>query len=126
LRFDHQLSAELAVHASAMGKAILAHSGDTAESAIRAFGTLSAFTASTITTAEELEMELARVRANGFAVNRGERYDGVTGVAAPILDHHGAAYAAIGVQGPSVRLTDERIAEVARVVTDAAASMRAS
>ena len=40
------------------------------------------------------------------------RYDGVCGVAAPVLDAAGVARFAIGIQGPSVRLTDSRVAEL--------------
>ena len=36
----------------------------------------------------------------------------VCGVAAPVLDADGVARFAIGIQGPSVRLTDSRMAEL--------------
>jgi DNA-binding IclR family transcriptional regulator len=44
----------------------------------------------------------------------------VCGIAAPILARSGIAHAAIGVQGPSVRLTVDRLRELAPDVTAAA------
>ena len=64
--------------------------------------------------------ELERVRTHGFATNRQERYDGVCGVAAPVLDAAGVARFAIGIQGPSVRLTDSRVAELGPLLVRAA------
>lgn len=47
---------------------------------------------------------MAAIRRRGWAVNDEERYDGVTGIAAPVLDADGTATAAIGVQGPTARV----------------------
>ncbi len=49
----------------------------------------------------------------GFAVSHGERHDGVSAVAAPILGRSGSVVAAIGLSGPTVRFTEERVAEFA-------------
>ena len=42
------------------------------------------------------------------------------GIAAPVRARSGVAHAAIGVQGPSVRLTPDRLHELAPLVTAAA------
>lgn len=112
LRFEHPAGGAIDVHASAMGKVLLAFGETTLGSAIGELGRLARFTASTITTRAALVTELERVRSDGFATNRQERYDGVCGVAAPALDATGVARFAIGIQGPSVRLTDERLLEL--------------
>lgn len=64
--------------------------------------------------------EMRRVLRRGYAINRGEWREGVSGVAAAILDGTGAAVAAIGVSGPSERFTAERIEFFASCCTAAA------
>jgi DNA-binding IclR family transcriptional regulator len=49
----------------------------------------------------------------GYAVSHGERDEGLSAVAAPILGRSGAVVAAIGLSGPTLRFTDDRIAEFA-------------
>jgi DNA-binding IclR family transcriptional regulator len=46
----------------------------------------------------------------GFATSHGERLDGLSAVAAPILGRGGGVVAAIGLSGPTVRFTEERVA----------------
>lgn len=83
------------------------------------------FTSSTITTRAALLAELEQVRLDGFAANHEERYEGVCGVAAPVLDTIGVARFAIGIQGPSVRLTDERLLELGPVLVRTAREVAA-
>jgi DNA-binding IclR family transcriptional regulator len=49
----------------------------------------------------------------GHAVSHGEREDGLSAVAAPILDRHGHVTAALGLSGPTIRFTEQRVAEFA-------------
>ena len=56
---------------------------------------------------------LAEVRARGFATSIDELEDGLSAVAAPVLDAAGEAVAALSISGPSARLTSERIAALA-------------
>jgi IclR family acetate operon transcriptional repressor len=118
LRFEHPAGGAIDVHASAMGKVLLAF-GETAPSTtIRELGPLARFTTSTITTRTAMLAELEQVRAHRFATNRQERYEGVCGVAAPALDATGVARLAIGIQGPSVRLTDARLLELGPLLVE--------
>lgn len=121
LRFDHGVGSTIAIHASAMGKVMLAFdpSGTTPD------GPFERFTARTITSAKKLAAELAEIRRRGWAVNDAERYDGVTGVAAPVLGANGIVTAAIGVQGPTARIEAlgiARLGETVRAAADALAS----
>ena len=65
---------------------------------------LRAHTARTLATQVELRKELAQVRQQGYAVNRGEWRETVGGLAAPIFDAHRRPLAAIGISGPVERL----------------------
>jgi DNA-binding IclR family transcriptional regulator len=116
LRFEHPAGGAIDLHASAMGKVLLAFGEAAPRSAIDELGRLPRFTSSTITTRAALLAELEQVRLDGFAANHEERYEGVCGVAAPVLDTIGVARFAIGIQGPSVRLTDQRLLELGPVL----------
>ena len=120
LRFDHPTGAELAAYASAMGKALLANSSSTIDAEVAQIPLLEQFTERTITDRDTLATELAAVADRRWAVNIEERYNGVSGVAAPVLTASGRAHAAIGLQGPSIRLTPTRLDELASLVQDAA------
>lgn len=120
LRFDHPIGATIRLHASAMGKAVLAFSGRDLKELVEELGPLERYTTRTITTKARLIAELESVRAIGYAVNREERYDGVSGVAAPIVDREGIARGAVGVQGPVVRLNESTVPAIATKVVDLA------
>ena len=79
-----------------------------------------AFTAATIINAAEMAKELAHIRSQGYAVNRGEWRASVWGVAAPITDGTGRVMAAIGVSGPATRIKPAGIRSLAKAVTEAA------
>ena len=120
LRFDHPAGTELAMHASAMGKVLLANAARSIEREVALLATFDRFTDRTITAADDVVAELTAIRDRGWATNVEERHVGVCGIAAPVLARSGVAHAAIGVQGPSVRLTVDRLHELAPLVTAAA------
>ncbi len=77
-----------------------------------------------VRTRVEDEVEEAAVR--GYAIDRGEFFDSIGGVAGAVRDPHGEPIAALSVIEPRERLTDERIALVAeRVVQEVAELERA-
>jgi IclR family acetate operon transcriptional repressor len=122
LRFDQEAGARVPVHASAMGKALLAFDPGV-DDTLDALPALERLTGTTITTRSALRAELDSVRSRGWAINDEEREPGVRTVAAPVLDGNGTARAAVAVQGPAVRMDDERIALVAPLVQEAAAAV---
>jgi DNA-binding IclR family transcriptional regulator len=101
LRAGSQVGGRSPAHASATGKAILAWRDDA--EIRRIGGKAQRFTASTIVGAEDLAREAERVRRAGHAVSRGEWYDEIWSVAAPIVDVRGNVVSAIGVAGPVER-----------------------
>lgn len=105
----------------ATGKAMLAHAPEALVEA--AVGKLEVFTPLTITSREQLDAELERVRRKGFALNRGEWSGGVRGIAAPIFDSRGQVVAAISVGGPGERMTETAVRQIAPLVVEAARSV---
>ncbi|MBX6342876.1 MAG: IclR family transcriptional regulator [Thermomicrobiaceae bacterium] len=108
------------LHCTSLGKAILAFLPEAERRALVDALPLPRRTANTITDRELLWTHLDLVRARGYAVDDIENEEGVRCVGAPIFDHQGRPFAAISVAGPAYRMTPERVAELAAVVTGAA------
>lgn len=82
-----------------------------------------AVTEHTIRSAELLCHELSIMRARGWAFDNEEHAVGLPCVAATLKDEHGDAIAAISISGPRSRLPDERVAEIGRLVAEAAGAV---
>jgi IclR family transcriptional regulator, acetate operon repressor len=119
LRFDQPPGSHVPLHSSAMGKALLAFEDDPAQ-AVRDLPRLSTFTPNTISRRSDLLEDLVRIRARGWSMNDEERNIGVRAVGAPVLASDGKVRAAVSLQGPAVRLPDDRVAELAPVITETA------
>lgn len=113
------------VHCTGVGKALLAFVDDATFQAIVAEKGLRRFTPRTITDADRLRDHLARVREVGVAFDDEEHEPGIRCVAAPVRDHRGVVIASISVAGPAVRMTHERLRELAEPVRRAAAAISA-
>ncbi|MGH3517632.1 MAG: IclR family transcriptional regulator [Haloechinothrix sp.] len=78
------------------------------------------YTDRTIVDPAELRTEIERVRADGYATNFDEFEGGLTAAAAPVRAADGTVVAAIGVSGPSYRLAEHQLLELAPSVREAA------
>ncbi len=65
------------------------------------------------------------IRAQGYAVAVDELEDGLAALAAPVFGADGIAVAALSISGPTIRLTRERIAELAPPLLEQAALVSA-
>lgn len=120
LRFEQAAGTRVPIHASAMGKALLAFSPDPAGE-VDALGGLHRYTGHTMTTREALLDDLLATRHRGWSLNDGERDAGVRTIGAPLRGEDGALWAAIAIQGPGVRITDDRVPDLAAALEDTAA-----
>lgn len=107
------------LHCTSTGKAILAFLSPD-ERAKLLPRRLERYTSQTITRRDRLIKELGEIRRRGYAVAQEELEEGLTAVAAPILDQAGKVMAALAVSGPSFRLPPERLLDAAARVVKAA------
>lgn len=63
-------------------------------------------TATTITNRDALLRELKAIAAQGYATNRGEREDGITAIAVPVLARDGTMVTGLSIFGPTSRIDD--------------------
>ena len=121
VRAYSEIGGRAPAHCVATGKAILAW--QTALYLGGLAGRLQRHTPKTITDPADFLRDLERVRANGYAVNRGEWRESVWGIASPISNADGVVVAAIGVSGPASRIKPAHIKELASDVMAAAAAV---
>ncbi|MEM6285097.1 MAG: IclR family transcriptional regulator C-terminal domain-containing protein, partial [Chloroflexota bacterium] len=83
------------------------------------------YTDRTILDADVLKTHLKHVRDVGYALDDEELTPGVRGLAAPIRNREGRTVAAMGLSGPGIRLTDEKIPELVQQLTKTAMAVSA-
>jgi len=106
--------------AGSVAKAILATLPEREAADLVCSRPLPTFTSRSITTPDLYLAELARVRADGYALEDDEYLDGVYAVSAAILDAGGRAVATLSVAGVRARVTSERIRGLGPVVAEVA------
>jgi IclR family transcriptional regulator, acetate operon repressor len=109
--------ARLPLHATAMGKTLLAYGPTTLLHATAAVG-LSRFTSRTITDAGQLRQETLRTRLRGYSISDRELHLDIRTVGVPVLDTSGGTIAAIEVHVPD--LSEPTIAHVTPALAVAA------
>jgi len=97
------------LHSSSLGKAYLAFLDEPRRSEIIDMIDFTPITPKTITNPELFRLHLEMVRRNGYAFDDEETFEGVRCLAAPVFDHKGKIIAAMGISGPTSRVTLERL-----------------
>ena len=120
LRVPSAIGRGYPAHATNLGKVLLADLPRERVEEIVAERGLAAYTPNTITDLDQLEGELDRIRALGYAVNNEEYDEGLRCIGAPVRDHSGHVVAALGIGGPVTRITPDRVDELAELVMTAA------
>lgn len=109
--------------ASGMGKSVLAtYSGGEVSLFLTRYGMRRA-TGKTLTCRDALQIQLARIRSDGYAVDDEEYLPGLRCVAAPVYDSHSDVVCALSISGLPSRLVGSRIPALGQLVAKAAAEM---
>lgn len=120
IRAFHRPGSRGAIHASGVGKALLAALSPGEVRRILHKTGLEKFTGKTLVDPEQLFAELEATAARGWAIDDEEATPGMRCIAAPIYNEHGEAFAGVSVSGPTVRISDERVGELGPMVKRAA------
>lgn len=108
------------VHASGIGKALLAERPEREVRRLVEERGLPRFTANTLVTAEALQADLAATRERGWALDDEESTVGMRCLAAPIFNEYGEAVAGISISGLAARLDEDRVQQFGPRVREAA------
>ncbi|WP_110707205.1 IclR family transcriptional regulator [Salinicola sp. CR57] len=125
MRMITRLGSRAPLHASGVGKALLAWMPPQEFEQIVAGRTLEGETPNTLTNVETLRDQLVEIRRQGYAVDREEHAIGLNCVAATLHDESGLPLAAISVSGPVARIDDSRLPELAALVAETAREITA-
>jgi len=119
---ETEIGAHPIIHATATGKALFCMAG-AEELAAAVAQPMTAYTPRTITSVDELLLDLAKVQKRGYAIDDEELNLDVRCVAAPIFDMYGMPMASVGISGPVTRVSLARVDELGRQVHAAAAQV---
>jgi len=120
IRMDTWVGRRMRVHATSVGKAVVAHiAQEQLEQIVRKSG-MERRTPKTITTLPRLLKELEKVRAQGYAVDDEENNLGARCVAAPVFNDRGAIEAALGLSGTTQQVSAETMPRIVDALKDAA------
>jgi DNA-binding IclR family transcriptional regulator/enamine deaminase RidA (YjgF/YER057c/UK114 family) len=108
LRIGMPVGRRMPLHASAVGKALLAHQPMPRIEALLAAMRMERLTEHSIVEPDRLREHLQLIRREGFAVDREEMEDGLRCVAVPLFGDHGLLKGALSISVPSARLDQER------------------
>jgi DNA-binding IclR family transcriptional regulator len=118
-----KLSGESDLHATASGKALMAHADQESFESFLSLP-LTKFTLNTITDPEALRTEMETIRRQGYALDGEEHVVGVQCVAAPVFTGQGECVAVASVAYPTAAA--DRTEELVRLVTTAAGKISAN
>ncbi|SFD82712.1 HTH-type transcriptional regulator BhcR [Roseivivax sediminis] len=114
------------MHASGIGKALLAHMDEDRLARVLKVAVLTAFTDHTLTDAEALRQDLGVIRTRGYSIDNEEKNAGMRCIAAPIFDMHGEVTAGLSVSGPTSRIGLDQVAPLSGHVLAAAHDLTAA
>jgi IclR family acetate operon transcriptional repressor len=120
MRMIVRLGSRSPIHASGVGKALLASMPEQQVTRILQQRGLARYTDHTIDSPAPLHAELEQVRQQGYALDDEEHAVGLRCVAAPIFDENGQALAAISLSGPKARIVDSRLSELGNAIRQTA------
>jgi DNA-binding IclR family transcriptional regulator len=103
-----QIGRLVPLYCTAHGKSLIMDMTGAQLSSILGSDPLPKHTAHTLTSIQRLSKDLRLINAQGFAMDRGEYYDEMSGMAAPIRVDSDAIVGSIGISVPCSRVTTER------------------
>ena len=120
IRMDTWVGRRMRVHATSVGKALVAHiPQERLEEILRKSG-MEKRTPKTITTLPRLLKELERVRMRGYAVDDEENNLGARCVGAPVFNDRGLIEAGLGLSGTTQQVSPHTMPRILEALKDAA------
>ncbi len=114
-----------ALHATAVGKALVAFADDAERESLIEELELAPLTEHTITDRAVFRTEMEKVRRQGYAVMDEENENGMRAVAVPLLNPQGHAFASLATAVPVFRLSMEALLAHVPLLQEAAAELAA-
>jgi DNA-binding IclR family transcriptional regulator len=123
LQFRLTVGSHVPLHCTASGKLFLSLSPVSLRKALFRTQPFQRYTARTLTTTEQLEAELTRIRQTGVGTDNEEFMEGMAATAVPVHDSRGRICATVAVHGPITRLPLTRALALVPALRKAAKSL---
>lgn len=120
LRVDTWVGRRMKVHATSVGKALVAHIAPEKLEHIVSQAGMEKRTSKTITTLPRLLRELEKVRTQGYAVDDEENNMGARCLGAPVFNQQGMIEAAVGLSGTINQVNPHTMPRILEALKDAA------
>jgi DNA-binding IclR family transcriptional regulator len=120
IRMDTWVGRRMRVHATSVGKVLVAHIPQARLEKIISESGMEKSTAKTITTLPRLLKELDKVRAQGYAVDDEENNLGARCLGAPIFNQSGTIEASLGLSGTTNQVNAQTMPRIVEALKDAA------
>ena len=120
IRMDTWVGRRMRVHATSVGKALVAHIPQQQLEKILAERSMEKRTPKTITSLGRLLKELEKVRTLGYAVDDEENNLGARCVGAPVFNQHGGIEASVGLSGTIHQVNERTMPRIVEALKDAA------
>jgi DNA-binding IclR family transcriptional regulator len=119
VRISYERGHVLPINAGAAAEVLLAWASDQEVTELLA-APLRRFTSRTLTDKDQLRARLREIRADGYAISRGELDEDVIGIAAPVRRPDGTAIEAVSVAALRYRVPDSDVPRITEAVCAAA------
>jgi DNA-binding IclR family transcriptional regulator len=119
IRYVGWIGRRMPLHCTAAGKVLLAFM-ETAEKDALLNGSLTKYTAKTVTNKSKMEADLSRVCQQGYAIVHEEFEDEFSAIAAPVFNHARKVPGVISISGPTYRMGPGQIETFIRPLLDTA------
>lgn len=116
IRMASRIGRRSPMYCTSVGKAILAHLPEKEVEEIWGSSRIEKLTDLTIIDLEDMKKELDKVRVKGYGIDNEENEIGVRCVGAPIFNRHGEIEGAISISGPTLRVKEKDVKEIAKEV----------
>ncbi|MBU5294131.1 IclR family transcriptional regulator [Anaerosalibacter bizertensis] len=116
IRMASNIGKRSPMYSTSVGKAMLAFMEEDEVEEIWNNSEIEKFTEYTITDLDDLKDKLKEIRERGYSVDDQENELGVRCIGAPVFNRFGKVEGAISISGPTIRVTEEKVEEIAREV----------
>ncbi len=123
LRFYLHPGSRVPAHCSASGKMFLSQMTAAQRRRLLAHAPLERYTGNTLTDLDALELEIKRIKRNGFAIDNEEFLPGLLCVAVPVMSETDRSNLCVAVQAPVMRLGLAKAKQVLPALRRAAAAL---
>jgi DNA-binding IclR family transcriptional regulator len=120
IRMDTWVGRRMRVHATSVGKGLVAHIPQERLEKILHERGMEKRTPKTITTVPRLMKELEKVRAQGYAVDDEENNLGARCLGAPVFNQQGGIEASVGLSGTINQVNEQTMPRIVEALKDAA------